>query len=461
MSKSMFIKTVTDNFEKLVHKGSDTFDALFSRDVHHVVITGLSRSGKSMFFTTFMSLLSQRSQLGFDNLPLLKSLPKDLIKTAEIRPIQGEQAFPLDENLARLQQGRWPESTQQVYGFELVITLLPSNALTQLINRTEEVIFRFYDYPGEWLTDLPMLQKDFTTWSDTAWSQQLNPPQKFYASEWHEFVEHYDFDLSPSTERLADYIEHYKAYLVKAKAAGITLLQPGSILLPNPSFDWHLNGFAPLPSRITSDPNHLWTNCFTKNYLKFQEEWLRPLQTAYFSKADKQIVLLDLQEGLSHSRAHLQQLKETLSSLASSFVYGADKWYKPKILFGHEITKVAFVATKVDLIPSSQHANILSLLQDMTAGVRTHLKEKEVEFQHFLISAIKTTDPGECTNCLKFTNVQGEYEELEFEQMPAYLKELEPNQNYPVIYSSVPKDVLPRMYRAQGIDKLVEYLICS
>lgn len=461
MKKQQILKSISGNFERVINGGVDSLDSLFSRNIHHVVITGLSRSGKSMFFTSFMSLLSQRGQQGFDNLPLLKSLPKELIKSVALKSIQGEEVFPLHESLEKLQSGHWPDSTKQVFGFELVITLLPNNAFTKLIKRSKEVVFRFYDYPGEWLTDLPMLQKDYTNWSDSAWSQQLNPPQKFYAHEWHQFVENYDFDLSPSPERVADYIEQFKAYLVKAKAAGITLLQPGSMLLPNPSFDWLLNGFAPLPSRISSDPNHLWTQSFTKNYLTFQQEWLQPLQEAYFSKADKQIVLLDLHEGLSHSRAHLQQLKETLSNLASSFLYGADKWYKPKILFRNQITKVAFVATKVDLIPIFQQDNLLKLLQDMTSGVRAHLKERDVEFQHFLISAIKTTDQGRTPNSLQFTNLDNKCEEWEFDEIPTSLKELDPNHNYPVIQSRVPEDLLPRMNRAQGIDQLVEYLIRS
>jgi len=45
--------------------------------------------------------------------------------------------------------------------------------------------------------------------------------------------------------------------------------------------------------------------------------------------------------------------------------------------------------------------------------------------------------------------------------MPTSLKTLELNQNYPVIQSKVPEDLLPRMNRAQGIDQLVDYLIRS
>ena len=412
-----------------------------------------------MFFTSLMSLLGQRSQVHFDSLPLLKSLPQDLVQNVELKPIADEQVFPLDESLQRLQSGQWPDSTKQIYGFELYLTLRPNNVVSKALRRNHKVVFRFYDYPGEWLTDLPMLHKTFLAWSDSAWSQQLNPPQKFYATAWHDFVEHFNFDLLPNAEHITTYLQAYRHYLSLAKTNGISLLQPGSMLMPSSGFDWNKQGFAPLPSHITSDPNHPWAVLFERHFDVFKQEWLAPLQKAYFSKADKQIIMLDLHEGLSHSRAHLNQLKETISNLSSSFVYGAQRWYKPKILFKEEISKVAFVASKVDLIPAAQQANFMLLLQDITAGIRGHLQDQDVEFSHFLVSAIQTTDRGECENCLRFTNLQGDYEEWEFADMPSELKALDPEQNYPQILARVPKDVLPRMNHAQGIDRLIDYLI--
>lgn len=461
MFKQKLLSTIAHRFGSMLVKGSETFDDWFSRDVHHVVITGLSRSGKSMFFTTLMSLLGQRANQSADHLPLLHSLPKSLVESFELRPIADEEAFPFEACLAKLQQQQWPASTYQVYGFELVLRLNPTNTFKRLINASNEVVFRFYDYPGEWLTDLPMLHKDFVHWSDSAWSQQLNPPQKFYAQGWQDYVAQFDFDLSPEMARIDDYVQNYRRYLQIAKENGITLLQPGSMLMDTHVFNWQLNGFAPLPSSISSDPEHPWTKIFTENFEQFKTLWLKPLQENYFAKADKQIIMLDLHEGLSHSRAHLFQLKETISNLANSFAYGADKWYKPKILFGEEISKVAFVATKADLIPQAQQQNFMSLLQDITAGVRGHLKEADVDFQHFLLSAIQVTDPGECANCLRFTDTEGHYQEWELEPLPKELKALENNHAYPTIPAAVPKDVIARMNHAQGIDRLIEYLIKS
>jgi len=450
---------IESGFESLLKTGSDNLDSLLFRDTHHIVITGLSRSGKSMLFTSLMSLFGQRVNQAYDNLPLLNVIPRDLVEKFEILPISGEKVFPLDQHLQMLQSQQWPNATDEVYGFELVLTLRPTNFLKKVINKTNKVVFRFYDYPGEWLTDLPMLDKDFISWSNSAWAQQLAEPQKFYASEWHKFVEIFDFDRPPTPESVSSYINAYKAYLTSAKQGGISLLQPGSLLLPNPILNWDLNGFAPLPSKVISDPENLWKQQFEQGFIKFQNDWLRPLKETYFNRADKQIVLIDLLEGLGHGKAHLEQIKETVSHLSSSFVYGAEKWYKPKFLFESAITKVAFVATKVDLIPMSQQSSLMSLLQETTSGVRAHLKDNKVDFQHFLVSAIKATDDGDTTNALRFTNRDGVYEEWEFKPLPNSFKELSDKENYPLIESKVPKDFLTRINHAQGIDRLIQYLI--
>ncbi|GAB6034535.1 YcjX family protein [Galenea microaerophila] len=458
--KALFNK-VEQGFSRLVNEGAEQLDALLRRESHDIIITGLSRSGKTMFFTTLMSLLGQRVNQTIDPLPLLKALPQPLIESFELRPIPGEPLFPLDQCLNQLQNGQWPSSTDQIYGFELVIQLKQTHPLKRVFTSSSEMVFRFYDYPGELLTDLPMLQMDFIEWSNTAWSQQCNPPQKFYAQDWQAWVANFDFDRAPTEDSINLYIEAYRDYLKTAKSYGITLLQPGTLLVETPVWDWQKQGFAPLPSHISSDPSHPWTQCFQQHYQNFQQDWLRPLQENYFSKADKQIILLDLHEGLSHSRAHLAQLKETLSNLANSFVYGANKWYKPKILFGEQISKVAFVATKVDLIPTVEHDHLMQLLQDLTSGVRCHLKAQQVEFQHFLLSAIQVTDPGEHPNCLRFTDEAGQYQEWCFDPIPNTLKALEDNHIYPAIKAAVPKDVLARMNHAQGIDKLMDYIIQS
>lgn len=454
------LKNVNQTFEKALNKSYDSLDAILAKKSHHIIITGLSRSGKSMLFTSLMTLFGQRSVQGFDNLPLLKVLPKEMVESFEVLPIPGQKHFPLEENIMRLQSRQWPKATEDLYGFELLIKLKPTNLFKKLTKIPKKISFRFYDYPGEWLTDLPMLDMTFISWSNATIAQQSSAPQKYYANDWTHFVESFDFDVQPTPEAIEQYVNQYRGYMTTAKQAGISLLQPGSLLLPREDIiNWKTNGFAPLPTKISCDPDHPWTIQFQQAFQTFQTKWLLPLKESYFSKADKQIMLVDMLAGLNHGKAHLTQLKETISHLSTSFVYGANKWYKPKMLFGFQITKVAFVATKVDLIPMNQQPKLLSLLQEVTSGVRSHLKESDVEFQHFLVSAIQTSDPGSSPDSIRITNPDGEYEECFFVPLPESLKELKEKDNYPIIESKVPQDLLPRINNAQGIDRLINYLI--
>ncbi len=453
------VKKLSKNLEALAEYSTDRLDSFFNRQDYSIIITGLSRSGKSMLFTSLMTLLREQGPSRFDALPLLKKLPKDLFSTFELKPILGEECFPFDESLERLQLGKWPKATEEIYGFELVVTLRPNSFFSKTLNLKDKIVFRFYDYPGEWLTDLPMLDKTYRTWSDSAWSQQLNPPQKQFARVFQDYVDGFDFHQIPTPELIGHYVAAFKYYLESAKKGGISLLQPGAMLIDNQKIDLIHRGFAPLPSRISSDPSHPWTQCFTAHFEDFQTLWLIPLKEAYFSKADKQIILVDLLEGLNHSQDHLNQLKESISNLASNFVYAAEKWYKPKFLSQDEISKVAFVATKMDLLPPSQHNNALALLQELTTGVRAHLKDQEVEFQHFVVSALQATNPGEQNDSLQFLNGYGQTEQWEFDPLPRSIAELQRGEHYPMIECQVPKDVVNRIYHAQGIDRLMNYLL--
>ncbi len=449
-----FIKTVGT----VLNRGSDWLEHWGSRRVHNIMMTGLSRSGKSMLFTSLMALLMERHRASI-NLPLLKALPLDLVEDVTLNPIPYEAVFPLEQSLDALENGHWPPPTEAIYGFELVLTLRASFWVKRALGRKRQVVFRFYDYPGEWLTDLPMLEKPFVAWSDSSWAQQSNRPQRFFAQQWQAFTDVFDFDQMPNDDVVEGYISAYRDYLQKAKAGGITLLQPGALLLPDSDFDWQRHGFAPLPTSICSDPAHPWTQRFTQGYQVFQTRWLKPLREAYFLKADKQVVLVDVLEGLSHGRAHLNQLKETVSHLSSVLVKGRSKWYKPGVLSRSEFSRVAFVATKVDLVPASQHGALLKLLQEITSGARAQLSEQQVDFQHFLASALQVTDPGEISEALRYTNRSGDYTEAVFEPLPETMSELGEHENYPYLKAGVPKDWWKRMQHSQGVDRLFEYLL--
>ena len=205
--------------------------------------------------------------------------------------------------------------------------------------------------------------------------------------------------------------------------------------------------------------SHPWYRAFEKHYSAFQKDWLTPLKHSIFKETDKQIILVDLFEGLNHSRQHLYQLKETLSHLADTFVYGQSGWFSRTVLRKQQIGKVAFVATKSDLIPENQQQNLLSLLTQVTEGARARFNDKPIQFEHFLVSAMRITDEGANKDAIRYTNNDGQYVESTFEPLPKTLKEMEEGSHFPVPSVNVPADFKARILAGKGIDRLLQFLL--
>lgn len=453
-----FFKQALSPLEQLL-EGMNAAGDWFSRETHRFTITGLSRSGKSMLFTSLMTILKYRSEEQYQCLPLLKRLPVELVDAMWLEPLDDFPMFPIEEHIASLEKGEWPAPTEDVYGFKMVVRLRQTSQFKKYVFPYTQIVFEFIDYPGEWITDLPMLGKTYAQWSDSSLAQQLTEPQRFYAQKWHSTLEKFDFDVPPEGAAANELVIAYREYLLKAKAAGIAMLQPGSFLLDGSGFDWRGQGFTPLPSKISSDIDHPWTKYFSQQFAHFQSSWLQPLRESTFRESDKQIILIDLFEGLNHSRQHLAQLKETLSHLADVFVYGESSWFAKTVLRKKEIGKVAFVATKSDLIPEGYKPQLLSLLKDVSAGATAKLSRDNVAYEHFLVSAIKTTDEGSHESALRYTNGNKVYTEANFEPVPDSIRAMSEDEHYPALQASVPNDYLPRILKGRGLDKLFQFLL--
>ena len=453
------IATLFDKTRAMASLTGDKLSSAFNKETHRFTITGLSRSGKSMLFTSLITMLKSRSEEGYACLPLLRYLPPSQVLDMRIEPIEGYKPFPHLQNITDLENGQWPKATEEAFGFKLVVRLKETASLKRHVLPHSDVVFEFIDYPGEWVTDIPMLSKTYAHWSDSAWAQLSSGPQQYFASQWKAFVNQFDFEQEPTEQRIKLLVNAYRDYLIDAKANGISLLQPGSFLLESSDFDWQAFGFTPLPSSITSDVSHPWFKIFDKHFSKFQSRWLTPLKQSIFKETDKQIILVDLFEGLNHSRQHLYQLKETLSHLADTFVYGQSTWFSRNVLKKEQIGKVAFVATKSDLVPVSQRANLLNLLTQITEGARARFDDKPIQFEHFLVSSMQVTDDGSNEDAIRYQDTDGRYVESMFEPIPSTLKEMEEGSHFPVPDVSVPNDFKARILAGKGVDRLLQFLL--
>lgn len=434
----------------------------WTRNERKVIITGLSRSGKTVFFTSLIYLLKARAAQGTgDDLPLLhRRLAKDNLVEVEVSDLPDAPSFPYQAAIEALQSGQWPAATEQISGFELVIHAHNRHPLTRRLKPIETLALQFYDYPGEWLTDLPMLNKDYLNWSNQVMAEQHSLPLKLFSGAWIAAIESTDFSQPPSHDTLQQLHKVYHDYLMQAKAGGITLLQPAGLLLDTTNFDFNQQPVFPLPSHIACESGHPWTQRLTAHFLAYQEQWLRPLQVQYFSRAEQQVVLVDLFEGLNYGQNQLRQLRQTLSQLATTFVYGRTHWLKKFLGRAPEISKVAFAATKMDCAPFNQQANLLALLKDVTAGAQNQFAPDEVSFAHFCVSALRVTkQEDEDADAILYQNPDGQVVRMHFSPIPGSVSEMGQTQALTPIETQPGRHWQAQIRASQGLDGLLNYLL--
>ena len=124
-------------------------------------MTGLSRSGKTVFLTALVNNLIAGARL-----PVLAASAEGRITRARLEP-QPDDAVPrfaYEEHLASLTgpDRRWPQSTRRISQLRLTIEFESASAWG---SKASSLTIDLVDYPGEWLLDLPLLDKSYATWA--------------------------------------------------------------------------------------------------------------------------------------------------------------------------------------------------------------------------------------------------------------------------------------------------------
>src|SRR5881227_4277086 len=141
-------------------------------------VTGLSRSGKTVFITALIHGLTRGGRF-----PVFEAYASGRIARANLAP-QPDDAVPrfaYENHLRALIESRhWPSSTVDISELRLVIDYQRPNGADRTL--TLDIV----DYPGEWLLDLPLLQKSFEQWSAESLALSREAPRAKLAAPWHE-----------------------------------------------------------------------------------------------------------------------------------------------------------------------------------------------------------------------------------------------------------------------------------
>ena len=129
----------------------------FSGAALRLGVTGLSRAGKTVFLTALVNNLIAGARL-----PVLAASAEGRIMRVRLEP-QPDDAVPrfaYEEHLKSLSgpDRRWPQSTRRIAQLRLTIEFESASGWGA---RRSSLTVDLVDYPGEWLLDLPLLDKSY------------------------------------------------------------------------------------------------------------------------------------------------------------------------------------------------------------------------------------------------------------------------------------------------------------
>lgn len=384
-----------------------------------LAVTGLSRAGKTAFLT---SLVNQLRHAGLEaRLDLLPAAREGRLLGA--RRVQQQDLavprFPYDQAMLALddQPPRWPEPTRGISELRLAIRYRPSRR-GLLGGETRQLTLDLFDYPGEWLLDLPLLGHDYLSWSQAQRHDGGSERAALFA-DWHRAVA----DLDPAEEvdeaRLAEIAELYARGLRAAREAGFADLQPGRFLLPGELEGAPVLQFFPLPGIREADrdalaalPAESLYATLARRFRHYQQHIVKPFYREHFRRFDRQIVLVDVLGALNAGPERFEDLSRALSNLMQSFDYGRRSLLTR--LFAPRIDRLAIAATKADHVTPEQHGRLVALLEALLADPLKDLRFADVPVRALSLAAIRATQSREVTQqgrrtpALRGTTLAGE-----------------------------------------------------
>lgn len=366
---------------------------------HRVGVIGLYASGKTVFLTSLINHLQ-------DQLPERFELgsPAKPVSIRRFTVLPNDPGWPPFTYLAfrdaLTNRKRWPGKTTDRSQFVCRFQRSDWNFT--------DVLLKLYDLPGERIADAIMYAKDFAGWSDHMLA--LLREDSSYAQHAHEFLALQDRAEIDEKELVWTYkltqarlISDYKPYISPSTFLLDTKGTSASPVAPELLADQRICGldasgqFVPLSAALRAlDP--ALTQAFEQRYAAYREQVVRPtIET--LATCNALIVLVDVTMLLSGGEGmyndNRQILLDTLEvlnpgeSIIGKLLRNSLFQLLPSGWRPGWITKLAFVAPKLDSVAPQDRDNLIPLLRRM---VHRHTERFDgVRVQYFNCAAALST----------------------------------------------------------------------
>ncbi len=339
----------------------DTVTGAFRDPAIRLGVTGLSRAGKTVFITSLVANLLERGRMGG-----LRAASEGAIRAAYLEP-QPDDTLPRFDYETHLDamtgpDPRWPESTRAISQLRLSFRVQPTGLLAGLTG-PRTLHLDIVDYPGEWLLDLALLEKDYAAWSAEALERARARP---FAADAVAAVEGADPSAPFDDVAAARLASAWTDYLSAAREAGYSDCTPGRFLLPGDMAGSPALTFAPLPPG--GGKGSLGAE-FTRRFEAYKREVVRPFFRAHFARIDRQVVLVDALGAIHAGPRALEDLRTTMADILGAFRPGRNAFLS-EIFRGRRVERILFAATKADHLHHTQHGRLARIMEALVDEAR-------------------------------------------------------------------------------------------
>jgi len=347
-------------------------------------VTGLSRAGKTVFITALIHGLTRGGRF-----PVFEPFASGRIAQARLAP-QPDDAVPrFDyENHVRtlIEERRWPNSTVDISELRLVIDYQRQNGADRTL--TLDIV----DYPGEWLLDLPLLNKSYEQWSRESLALSRERPRALLAAQWHAHLATLSAEAQEDEQAALTQARLFTDYLraCRDERFAMSLLPPGRFLMPGNLAGSPALTFAPLdlPDDGTAPEGSLWA-MMVRRYEAYKDVVVRPFFRDHFARLDRQVVLVDALSAFNSGPEALHDLEAALAGILDCFRIGRSTFLSS--LFRPRIDRILFAATKADHLHHSSHDRLEAVLRRTVAGAVARAEDTGALIDVVALAAVRAT----------------------------------------------------------------------
>lgn len=353
-------------------------------------VTGLARSGKTVFITALI-----RNLMAGGRLPFFAAMAEGRIARAYLEPQPDDRVarFAYEEHLAELARDppQWPESTRQISQLRITIEYASEHVLRRALS-PGRLHVDIVDYPGEWLLDLPLLDLDFGEWSMRAIGEARERHRFGAARAWLEFLATLDADARADEQIALKGAGLFTRYLQEARAPDPALAAPGPgrFLLPGDLAGSPLITFFPLPRPATgSYARGTLGGMLARRFESYKAYVVKPFFRDHFARLDRQVVLIDALSAVNAGAGAMADLERTLAAVLACFRPGTNTWLS-RILY-RRIDRLLFAATKADHLHQSSHDRLEAIMRLVADKAIARAEFAGAEVKVMALAAIRAT----------------------------------------------------------------------